>query len=352
MPALPTLLFLDSFDHYDTAHISSKWTIPGGAVDPAFGRNGQGMNLGAGGGGVAKTVQPKTNFTVGFAVKINIGEGLGGTLWSLSALSGSGGLDTLAQLRIASDGTFITWAGNNVIDNPKSFTYSNSTWMYVEIFVSIGGGNPINITINLRVNGVSISNKSAASNVNQSDLILQQAYGNYHFFGGGVNLGSTWIDDLYIATGGDTSDSAFYGDVRIGCIYPRQDTIMNFTPLTGSNGYSMIREHPPASPAPDDDTTYIFDNTPFDKYSGLFDQILTLTDEVQAVQFCVYARKDDEGSRAITALVGSFTDVVADYFYLSDNYYYHTFPYTQNPGGGVWTPAIINATSFGVEIEV
>jgi hypothetical protein len=352
MSTTPTLVFLDSFDHYDTNHIISKWTLGGGEVGTAFGRNGQGMNLGAGSGAVSKTVPPQSNFTVGWAVKINIGQGLGGFLWTLSCLTGSGGLATLAQLSIGDDGTFITWAGNNVIDNPKAFTYSPSTWAYVELEVQLGGSTPISVNITLRVNGQQISNAGAPSNVNLSGLMnTTQALGNVHRFSGAVNLGSTWIDDLYIATGG-----GFFGDVRIGCIYPRIDQIMNFTPSSGSNGFSLLNEHPSptySGPAPDDDATYIFDDITTDAYQAFFDMITTLTDEVQAVQFNIYARKDDEGSRAITPYIGGFQDVMQNWFYLSDNYFYHTFPYTVDPaGGGDWSPALINGTAFGLIITL
>lgn len=342
------LVFLDSFDHYDTNHILYKWTVGGGEVGTAFGRNGQGLFT----TGIAKTVPPQADFTVGWAIKINIGQGLGGQLWSLQALNGSGGLVTLAQLTMGGDGTLITWAGNHVIDNPKTFTYTNGTWAYIELNVQVSGNIPIAVQMTLRVNGQQISDSGGNSNVNLTDLMNQtQALGNYHFFGGGVNLGSTWIDDLYIATGG-----GFFGDVRIGCIYPRIDQVMNFTPSSGVTGFNLLNEHPSptySGPAPDDDSTYIFDDNPTDGYQAFYDMITNLTDEVQAVQFNVYARKDDEGSRAITPYIGGFQDVMQNWFYLGDNYFYHTFPYTTDPdGGGTWSPTLVNGTAFGILITL
>jgi len=346
MSGTPTLVFLDSFDHYDTNHILYKWTTGGGVIGTFAGRNGQGLET----TGIAKTVPPQSNFTVGWAIKINIGEGLGGVLWQLQALGAGGSLIVLAQLTIGGDGTFILWAGNNAIGNPKTFVYTNSTWMYVEVFCQLGGATPITVNMDLHVNGNDLGSFGGATNVTLAGLLLQnQPMGDYHFFGGGVDIGSTYIDDLYIGTGG-----GYFGDVRIGCIYPRADvSLSNFAPSSGSQGWPMLNEHPSPSysgPSPDDDSTYIFDDLVSDEYTALFNMITNLTDETQAVQLDIYARKDDEGSRAITPVIGTLAGLSDVYFWLGDNYCYHTFPYTTDPNGGAWSPELINTTPFGLEI--
>lgn len=359
MPGL-TLIFLDSFDHYDTSHMNDKWTIVTGAqVSATAGRHGQGALLLAN-SGMAKTTSPQQEFSVGFAMKINYGSGLGGQVYQLHALDVAGGLVELFSLQMMPDATFAMFAGTagGLIDNPTKFVATMDTWMYVEVYVELGAGDPMAVGGALSVNGNVISaGGSAASNINTSGLLSKKGLGNYHVFAGACVVGSTYMDDLYIATGGSVvansqggAESGFYGDVAIGCIYPRADSSRDFIPSSGSQGFSMLKEHPPTTPiSPDDDATFIFDDTVGDVYTAYYDMVSTLIGQIPAVQFNIYARKDDEGSRAIAWFVnGTVAPDITTYFWLGDNYYLHTFPMNQN----VWTASLLNASVFGLQMMV
>lgn len=352
------LLFLDSFDHYDTNHMILKWTAASGLqINSTAGRNGQGVYI-TSNGGMSKTVGSRGAFSVGFAIKINTGGGIGATIYQLSALSNTGSLLQLASLELGADGTFILWAGTNnkVISNPKTFVYTAGVWMYVEVQFILNGGDPMNVTGSLSVNGqLLVNNASATGNVNTSGLLSQSALGNFHSFTGGAVVGTTYIDDLYIAdatgcpvagSGGGVTQG-FYGDVKIGCIYPRADVVMNFTPSGGSTGYNLINERPPASPCPDEDATYIFDDNVGDNYNAAFDAVSSLIGQIPAVQFSIYARKDNEGSRALRWTAGLVSGTNLDDYWLGDNYHYHTIPLP-----GLWSATQINSTAFGVELIV
>lgn len=351
------LLFLDSFDHYQ--NILSKWTeafFP--HIDITHGRNGRGLGF-IGSGTVGKTTPARGVFIVGFACRITLGgSGFQGTLYQLNSLGNTGGLLPLYNLNVGGDGTLIMFAGTAfaLIDNPTGFVCTSGAWMFIEQKISLsGGGGGITVACDLKVNGDAISkNKNAVANFKTTDLLSDRPEGHYHQLGSGNgSTGGTDFDDFYILDNTGEVNNDFIGDVKIGVIYPRQDATHQWTPFNGSQGYTQVNEHPPTDPAPDDDATYIFDDKAGDISTFFFDQVSSLTGQILAVQFNIYARKDDEGSKVIvdTSNGGGYVGPEANWFYLGDTYYYHTFPYDGINGGNLgWTPDAINATDFGVKI--
>lgn len=337
-------LFIDSFDHY--TDLTTKWTNSFAAgIQSNIGRNGAGCLITAG-GFISKTLSLQSNISIGFAYKLNPGQGnMGGLVYTLEAINTSGSTSTLCQVLVFADGTFGLYAGNNtLIDNPQTFVCTPGKWMFVEINVQLSGSTPIQVQMTLKVNGNVLTNAiSKPSNVNSGSLLCNSAKGNYHTIHSAVGNGNVIVDDLYVTIG-----STFLGDNAIFCIYPRQDVTIGCKPNIGATRYNLIKEHPP-----DDDTTYIYSNTLNDLYTAFFDTVPPLTGPIKMAQLSIYARKDDEGSRAIVDAVHGGSFVGSNNFYLGDTYYYHTFPYDNDPStGNPWTPAIVNAQDFGVKLIV
>lgn len=340
---LNNLKFMDSFAHYGNNNILAKWTTVDNAfVGTQFGRGGSGAFLGT----LSKTLSPSATITTGFAYKINTSSsGFFGNPYIISAVNVQRTLSQCFQLQVFPDGTFGTYAGNNVlIANNDKFVCTSGVWMYIEININFSTGLSGNLAVaaELKINGETISNGQATSGLGVSFLLSQLAEADYHTFGAAHSTtGQTTIADLYIQYSNN-----FQGDIATGFIVPRSDVNVDFLPSSGSERWPMVSEAPP-----DDDASYVYDGNVGGLATFLFSEVSSLVGQIQGVQMCVYARKDSEGSRVIVDTSGTYTGPLKNQFFLGDNYYYHTFPYDVDPSSGnPFTPDIINATAFGVKI--
>lgn len=351
-------LRLESFDVCDNAHLDDRWTqVVATQIGPQFGRNGNGCFIGPG-GGIAVTLPYVQECIIGCALNIN--PNFNGTVYEVSALSGNRSLSTLALLTMMPDGTFGIYAGDNqngsLIDNPRGYVYSALNYIFWELKLSFSAGgmnNTVQVTATFKVNGqILTSGMSGDSFIEIPTLLGQLPQVSFHNFLCPSNNGCT-VDDLYIFDTSGDQNNDFAGDNLIGAIFPRADVeVLGYAPLTGSALFPMINEKPPASPAPDDDATYIFDETLFDKYTCNYDLVSSLVGQIQCAQFSIYGRKDDEGSRAVVPIFnrGDYEGPTTDWFYLSNSYRYHIIPYDVDPvTGNPWSVALINGTDAGVE---
>jgi hypothetical protein len=89
-----------------------------------------------------------------------------------------------------------------------------------------------------------------------------------------------------------------------------------------------------------------------------WEDIAAFTGTIKAVQYSVYARKDDEGARVLQLLEGTtgtntLTNAItglAD-IYLNDNYDYHHVGVDTSPTtGSGWTVTDFNADRFGYKV--
>jgi len=351
-----SLLFVESFDADGSLgggpqQAVAKWTTCNGQF--VAGRNGQGFNN----KDLMVALPAGDHFTVGFATQGSPGGSplnWQGNMFALGAPLGTGALAVdIFEANVAADGTIVLLAGNVVIGNPTSYTFSAGVWAAIgmDIVLSNSGGNIV-VAVELFVNSVSIFSGSATSNVSVAGLLSQQAKANMFKFGNfGTSPGNT-IDDLFILDNvvkSGLQPNAQYtdvGDVGIFTIYPRQDVQNDWTPLSGTDRFAMVNEHPP-----DGDTSYIFDDTVGHTQTFFFDTVASFTGQIKGVQLSIYARKDDEGEREIVDAAGSGSFVGATPVSLGDSYRYFMFPYDIDPiSGNAWTPAIINAGDYGVQL--
>lgn len=352
------LLFADGFDHY--ASLPQKWTFfSQAAISTSAARNGTNGCLIDAGGGIAKSLPPRTNLFIGFAYQVPIGSQFGGPLYTLGAILTGGGLATWIFVKIEDDGSISIYASGpgtlcgNTASNVPPFFLTQGVFYYIEINVTCGGSAPANITATLNVNTKTyLSAVTGNCNFNTSSLVLQTAQGNYHNLLSGTSVGVGYIDDLYInddssvamAPNADT----FRGDIRVGpFIVPIADSAIAWSGFPSSPpSWPLVSEIPP-----DGDTSYIFDNVVSDIDTFSFTTVPSFVGEIQAAHYCLFMKKDNEGTREISPIVGSSHELTPPAF-LSDDYYYYTYPMDVDPtSGSPWTAAGINAQVFGAMIK-
>jgi hypothetical protein len=339
--------FIDSFDHYSASQIAKKWTNATGGTAPQFvtGRTGNGLQLTN--YTLEKTLDYQSEWFVGFAFKVTAGtNNFFGHLYQLYSNN-----NIMLTLECHNDGTLGISTGFNELslgNPPSTFAMHTDTWYYCEIHSSFGadGAGLINVDVEVRINtAVVISLSSVNVGHHITDLLCQSAKANFHWFSA-LSNGGVVFDDLYINDANGGINDGYYGDVRIGCIYPNGDVLIPWN-ATGTPHYQQVNEH-----SPDDDATTISSATPGAIEVLDWEDIVTFDGTVKGVQFLIYAKKGGEGTRTIAHVTGDTgVESTGPDQYLSDDYLYYIKEYDQDPNGPIdWTQVNFNAKRFGVSL--
>lgn len=340
--------FVDSADHYATANMYQKYTSISRAAVTAAGRNSNGILL-TPGSSISVTLVPQNGWTVGFAWKqLPDSFGANGNIYSGGAVftePGFTGGANIVTIITNSDGTLSLQTGNSVTFGTTEHPLVQNTFYSIQLQYTLGG-NPISVTAELVINGaVVIEAVSANTGYNPNNLLFGgQSLCNQHTWGSG-GAGGYIIDDIWINDNTGVRNTSYSGDLAIYCIYPRQDVTTQWGVSSGATGdgnnYKLVNEH-----IPDDDISYIEDENPGHVDSFFFDEV-TATNPIPFVQLSLYARKTDEGTRAVQALLNNVN--VGDEFYLSDDYVYNRVNLDDNDGAD-WSAAGVNSSSFGIQV--
>ncbi len=328
MPAPTGLIFVDSFDHYNSLPLMQrKWTV---AAMHALvtGRSGSGQALEYG----ATYGTPQLTFgwnyptitygvaykTTSFSNAVFYGNGLGLSSWSLLHV-GDG--------RLALDIHFHSNSGPF-----PGFVMSLNTWYYIEMKVTITSNL---YTYELRVNNSVIATGALASTTFGTSPLGTQSIS---FLGPGGGL-LAYIDDLYV------TDGDFLGDANWGVIYPNAPgDAADFTPHPAVANWNNTKEH-----SPDDFTSYNQADTignqdlyNMDDLGGSF--------KIVGIHALNCATKIAAGVASFDSSIKTNSTLVQEpeWFPSFGSWQYQRKGYEVNPVTGVaWTAAEINAIQRG-----
>lgn len=344
MPSVPGVLeFMESATPYALADINSLlrfWTqifAAGGVganTNGPSGRRAIGMQPGS---VLSKTWLHTAQRTVGWRFMMEPGPGIGTADVYQAFNVGT----RIFFLRLEPDGTFTLRTPSTILAT-TTFSIHTNTFYYIELKYSMSGTTDISVTAELRIDGEVKANGTGASGVNTNTLINGLATVNRQSWAGSGLLVSNLLD-FY-----STSGSTYYGDIKLGKIVPNGDVTTDWS-ATGAPAYAQVNEVPP-----NDDTSYIFSNTPTQVENFDWEDISPFSGTIKGIQYRILARKDDEGSRAVEMTVGpsGAYEFESDPFYLDDSYVYYTIALDSDPGDGAWTAANFNAKRFGVKLIV
>lgn len=332
------LKFMDGFEHYTTTALAAgKWTSVS-AGGQLTGRNGYGWGL-ASNGAITwiKTLDAQSTFIVGFAIK-------------LSSLTANYALcelrDTGTQqvgIYLNADGTVTAKRGGSggTALGSSTFAFSTGNWYYLEFkgFINSSTG-----TVDVRINGstsiISLTGKNTQNTANST------ANAVYITLGSSTTVGGV-IDDLYICDTTGSINKDFLGDVKVETLYPTSDGYsLQWATSTGSTHYALVDEVPPNT------TDYVLTSGIgyIDSY-GMSDLVST-SGSVFGVQYNMFARKDDAGSRVISPIYyTSSTPYSGSTYSIGDTFQYYLEIKEQNPNtASFWTISEINSLESGVKL--
>lgn len=345
------LLFIDSFDHYQTAQIPAKWTSLG-AVGPVIangvgrcGTNALYVDV-SGGRSVTKGVPfAGSTVVVGFALQV-LTHGIPGpeTFFYLS--------DPIyhqLSLRRSQDGSLSVYREDVVPTllgtSPPGVTQTNE-WSYIEFKATI---DPAAGAVAVRVNGIDvlvlagIKTKSGMSGSNGVSGFT---------FNGGISQFNYYVDDLYALDATGALNNDFLGDCRVEYLAPIGPGAHQDWSLVGAPSHWQAIDD---GSTPDDDATYIHTATVGQIDTEQYAPTGLPAGSIFGVQLNVYARKTDSGFREVVPIVRHGG---VDYAGMTQapsfaSYRYLMQLYETNPGTSVpWTIADVNTDQYGVQLSV
>jgi hypothetical protein len=343
------ILWADSFDHYSTSELSSRYdSAPGSSlfreIDPDQGRFGTSSFaiVNVQNAGVQKIVGDNSTLVVGFAAKIGRNSAPD-YLVPLLFMSGSSVTNnTQGALWIRQNGFVEYYAGDGttlLASGPVELHQFVYAYFEVKVTFATSTGSII-----VRVNENEIINQTNVNtNPRGTNMANRVALGTTLNGGNGRNL---FIDDFYI------EDSDFLGDVHIEALFPNAvGDASEWSPSTGgADNYTMTDDG-----SPDGDTTYVSGSAVGQKDTyGLVNPTVQYTD-IKAIQVDFYERGEaGEGTpRVVPDLFINSTHYEGSLGLSTiETYRYRTEVIATNPDtASAWTKDDIDALEVGPKVK-
>jgi hypothetical protein len=342
-----SLLFIDSCgDHYASADISKKWNSVGsGASIVSGGRYGNRFRMTSTAPYVTKTLDAASGtLIVGVAFQASaLGEDIIIQLLDV-------GMPQIS-LYLQPDGTMRLYRRDvtygTLLDTSVNAIFQD-TWYYIELKVTIHNTTG---SYELKVDGVTWfsgtgvdTDFTGTSGANRVSLGSTSSLGTVSFY----------YDDLYVCDGVDSGIASnpcndFLGDVRIEALLPiGAGANGDWTRSAGADNYALVDES-----APNDDTDYVYSQTPGQVDTYNFQNLSYSDGEVFGVQVLECVRKDDADDRSVAPVVRSGgTDYIGTPAPINNSYTYVRQVYQANPNGDVqWTITAVEDAEFGVDLS-
>lgn len=341
---MANVLWMDSWDHYATANLTTKANAIFGYTSPytapvittAAGRSGYGLLL-KGGGHYYGSFADTQNVVVGFSFRP--------TAIVAKRIVALRDEDTVQlYLNLTSAGKITVVRGDGTTLGTSSKSLEGNKFYYVEIQATISNTAG---SYNLYINGTSeVSDSPLDTQISSNARVNLLGLGHES-----NELTAFHYDDLYV------TDGTVLGPTSIDVLKPNGGVpgFMNMVIVGGAgSAYQAISDI-----TPDGDTSYLYNpsgrgtNVHFSEFENIRD---TTGGAIFAAAVRTYARKEYGNTRGFfTGMYPGTADGAPgslQYYsgahYMEIEYAYHSDIYNTNPGtGGTWTVASINALKAG-----
>lgn len=339
-----SLIHADSFDNIST--LSLKYTTVGVVLSTTQRRFGTGQSVRGSYGNYLVYTLPSSvsELYIGLAVYFDT-ETFSAPGSSLYFFGGGG----------AQNGAFaflgqMLYIRNNInllvtsVKGIKSYV-----WNFIEIKFKASDSSSSG-DVQVKVNGETIYSCAAGIDFHHSNNPDSNTHGVV--IGFPTASGQYWyIEDLYVCDSSGSVNNTFLGDCRIQTLYPSGNG--NSSQFMGSDAdqtdnYLLVDEA-----QPDDDTTYVYDDTVDQVDLYAFDNIDSNVDTIHGVVADACMKKTDAGSRTarIMCRSGGSNYEGAELFPGTNYGHYPQIWETDPDTASAWTETGINAAEFGLTIE-
>lgn len=248
--------------------------------------------------------------------------------------------------QIGANGAITALRGSSTSLGTSTNLLTFNTWNYIEVKVVIASGTSGSVEV--RVNGVAWLTLTGINTQNTANAFSTQIWIETT---AAANV--SYIKDIYMmADTGTGPYTTYLGDVTVLVSFHNvAGTNQQWTPNTGTQTAAVQDGITHTGTWPDDDTTYISDNT-VGHISDFAHQTLSLTGQIYEVCHVSYMRKDDAGSRGVAQVTIQSASVIetSSTISLGNTYQYYYDSMEVDPGTSLqWTVSGYNNSTFGVK---
>jgi hypothetical protein len=227
--------------------------------------------------------------------------------------------------------------GDVLVGTSSSPVVIASAWRHIEVqfVLDIAAGS---ITVRLEgqtvlsVTGIrTISNTSGIAATGQN-VVLE-------YTRSGATAGSMYVKDFIIWDGSGSANNTFMGSCQVYKIVPDADITLNWTPSTGTAGWSLINESTPS-----DDVGYISAAASVSPSTFSLTDLPTNVTSVKGVMAVHRSKKTDggDGQLQLSLVSGANTGAGTDRT-ITTAYTYWADIFDKDPSGSAWSKTLVNA---------
>jgi len=344
-----SLIFADSFDHYNASDLGNKWSSASGAWTKVAGRfGGNAMGGGLGISAIFAGNFFKINFTaastlvVGAAVNITAVAQVSDRFFKFK----SGGTEQTG-VTVNPDNTLsIIEAGTNILAT-STIPIALGTFNYIEFSTTFANAISAH-TCQLKINGQLAAEASAGANTNPAGSTHADSFSCiFPFFIPGD--GAITFDDFYICNGSGSTNNSFLGDISVTALFPNGNGAENDfinDASNSTNNYSHINANPS-----NDGTTFVESSVPGNIDLYTFGS-LSFSGTVLSVQQVLQAEKSDSGARTFAPVIRlSNTDYIGSATTPTTSYLFYSYPNDVRPSDSMaWTTTDVNNAQYGIKL--
>lgn len=366
-----SLIFCDSFDHYDTSRGIYKYDS-GTPPVAAVGRRGtQGLSITTNTSGLVRNIGAQTEVIVMQAFYLtytdyqSVGNKHNGFPFDNSATSrafllglGYQGISQMG-IAVASDGSLHVLRGAAIDLNANSLACQLvassaagvvrfNQWVHIAMKVTA-------TSCVVRVNNVQVINYSGSTIQNGMPSSFTQFLTHGGSFGEYAAVGSGWagrVDDLVILNTSGSTNNDFLGDVRVDYCKPDGPGNSSQSVIIGTNP-AATRWQSVDDQTPDDAITGVEFAAEGEKDLYTHEDLPYPDAAVYGVQGVIYARKQDAGLSALKHIqrVNALDNEASlTHYPAGGDYAYYLTPFDTSADGN-WTLTKFNDSEFGMKRE-
>src|SRR5262245_455138 len=333
------LRHIDSFDHYASADVLSKYQASNFVtISAGNGRRGTAAGQVGAGAYVDRILDNQQTWICGYALKLTTLPGAAVELFSYRD-----GAAVQMDLRLRSSGQLYVTRNGTTLGTTSTQVIFPQQFHYVEFLGTIHSSTGV---ATVQVDGVvrlSLTGQNTQATANAYAGTLRIGTAN------GSGTGNSWMDDLYVCDGSGSTNNTLLGDCRVESLLPNgEGSNSAWTVSTGSTHYTLVDET-----APNADTDYLSTSTAGARDTHTFANLPAMTSPVvKGVQVALSARKDDGAARQLKHCLksGATTVVSSAVAVLSSTFTYYLNVLETDPNTSTaWTTTAIDALEAGVE---
>lgn len=360
-------LFVDSFGIYTVFNgtngvacgqsLRNRWNVTntGGQIFVQVNkgnRGNPGLQIGFG-GGIGKTFPHRSTYIYGIRVDMSCDSGVGGGSEFVSFFNNN---QQLITLKINTDGSVLVfgWGNSSFFDVCASSgpVVSAGVLTYIDFHANVTGLTVLTLNSEVYVNGTLVASGSVVLDRVASSLTSLKAEFNRIIMSSGVATnGQCYISDLYLNDdlGGINDTPIANPNIKIDAYpLPNADgSQLDWITDSGTIHYLRVNENPA-----DGDSSYLHSTTNGAIDSWGWQDLVTLSDTINAVQLTLFGRTTDEGNLGVQGTIGNHgAEEQTQTFGLNNDYTYHHQSFDLDPNGNIlWTPPNFNAKEFGTKL--